>query len=187
MELIFQVSMQYCSLQRRPLLPSPVTSTAGCCFCFGSISSFFLDLFLHWSPIAYWAPTDLGSSSLSVLFFFFFAFSYCSWGSQCENIEVACHSLLHGQQFVRTLHHDLSILAVPTWHGSKFHELEKAVVHVIKLVSLLYFSLSALWWRKITRLWKRPDRRDWLRGKLGLVLMGGAMLSKSSVQFSVDG
>ena len=29
--------------------------------------------------------------------------------------------------------------------------------------------------------------RDWLRGKLGLVLMGGAMLSKSVIQFSVDG
>jgi len=26
-----------------------------------------------------------------------------------------------------------------------------------------------------------------LRGKLGLVLMGGAMLSKSLIQFSVDG
>ena len=26
---------------------SPVTSTAGYCFCFGSIPSFFLELFLH--------------------------------------------------------------------------------------------------------------------------------------------
>ena len=34
---------------------------------------------------------------------------------------------------------------------------------------------------------KLPDGRDWLRGKLGLVLMGGAMLSKSLIQFSVDG
>ena len=32
-----------------------------------SISSFFLELFLHWSPVAYWAPTDLGSWSFSVL------------------------------------------------------------------------------------------------------------------------
>ena len=39
--------MQYCSLQHRTLLLSPVTSTAGCCFCFGSIPSFFLELFLH--------------------------------------------------------------------------------------------------------------------------------------------
>ena len=37
------------------------------------------------------------------------------------------------------------------------------------------------------RLWKLSDGRDGLRGKLGLVLMGGAMLSKSLIQFSVDG
>ena len=40
-------SMQYCSLQHRTLLLSPVTSTAGYCFCFGFIPSFFLELFLH--------------------------------------------------------------------------------------------------------------------------------------------
>ena len=32
-----------------------------------------------------------------------------------------------------------------------------------------------------------PDDRDWLWGKLGLVLMGKAKLSKSLIQFSVDG
>ena len=53
MDLTFQVPMQYCYLQNRTLLPSPVTSKTGCCFCFGSISSFFLELFLHWSPVAY--------------------------------------------------------------------------------------------------------------------------------------
>ena len=69
----FQVPMQYYSLQHQTLLPSPVTSTPpGCCFCFGSVSSFFLDLFLHRSPVAYWAPTNLGSSSFSVLSFCLF-------------------------------------------------------------------------------------------------------------------
>ena len=70
-ELTFQVPMQYCSLQHWTLLPS-VTSRTGCCFSFGSIPSFFLELFLHWSPVAYWAPTDLGSSSFSVLSFCLF-------------------------------------------------------------------------------------------------------------------
>ena len=64
--------MQYCSLQHQTLLPSPVTSTTGCYFCFGSISSFLLEVFLHSSSVAYWAPTDLGSSSFSVLSFCFF-------------------------------------------------------------------------------------------------------------------
>ena len=52
MDLTFQIPMQYCSLQYWILFPSPVTSTAGCCFCFSSIPSFFLELFLHWYPVA---------------------------------------------------------------------------------------------------------------------------------------
>ena len=52
--------MEYCSLQHWTLLLSPVPSTIGCCFCFGSIPSFFLELFLHWSAVVYWASTDLG-------------------------------------------------------------------------------------------------------------------------------
>ena len=69
MDLTFQVPMQYCSLQHQTLRSSPLTSTTGCCFCFGSVSSLFLKLFLPWSLVAYWAPTDLGSSSLDVLSF----------------------------------------------------------------------------------------------------------------------
>ena len=72
MDLTFQVPMQYCSLQHQTLLPSPVTSTTRWCFHFGSVSSFFLELFLHSSPAAYWAPTYLGGSSFSVLSFCLF-------------------------------------------------------------------------------------------------------------------
>ena len=72
MDLTFQVPMQYCCLQHRTLLLSPVTSITGHCICFGSVSSFFLELFLHFYPAAYWAPTDLGSSSFSVLSFCLF-------------------------------------------------------------------------------------------------------------------
>ena len=72
MDLTFQVPMQYCFLQHCTLLLSPVTSRTGCCFCFGFVSSFFLALFLYWSPVAYWAPNDLGNSSFSVLSFCLF-------------------------------------------------------------------------------------------------------------------
>ena len=72
LDLTFQVPMQYCSLQHWTLLLSPVTSTTGYCFCFGSIPSFFLELFLYWSPVAYWAPTDPGSSPFSILSFCLF-------------------------------------------------------------------------------------------------------------------
>ena len=47
--------------------------------------------------------------------------------------------------------------------------------------------LSALWWIRTRGLWKLPNGRDWLRGKLGLVLIGRAMFSKSLIQFSFDG
>ena len=71
-DLTFQVPMQYFSLQHWTLLLLPIKSTTQCCFCFGSVSSFFLEFVLHWSPVAYWAPTDLGSSSFSVLSFCLF-------------------------------------------------------------------------------------------------------------------
>ena len=70
-------------------------------FLLGSISSFFLELFLHYSPVACWAPIVLGSSSFSV---YLFAFSYCSSGSQSKNTEVVCHSLLQGTTFCQNSH-----------------------------------------------------------------------------------
>ena len=66
-----------------------------------------------------------------------------------------------------------------------FTELDKAVIHVISLVSfflIVVFILSAPIW--IRGLWKLPDGRDWLWGNLGL--MGVAMVSKPLIQFSVD-
>ena len=48
----------------------------------------------------------------------FFAFSYCSCGSQGKNTEVVFISFSSGQCYIRTLHHDLSILGGPTQHGS---------------------------------------------------------------------
>ena len=40
---------------------------------------------------------------------------------------------------------------------------------------------------KEKRLWEPPDGRDGLSGNLGLTLMGGAMLSKSLIQYCFDG
>ena len=44
MDLIFQVPMQYCSLEYQTLLSPPGTSTTERPFCFGPASSFFLEL-----------------------------------------------------------------------------------------------------------------------------------------------
>ena len=137
MDLTIQVPMQYYSLYLWNLLPSPVTSTTGCCFCFGSVSSFFLELFLHWSPVA---PTDLGSSSLSVLSFFLFIL-FTGFSRQ---------EYWSGLPFPSPVDHVLSELSTMThlsWvalHGMAhgFIELDKAVVHVIRLVSFLWLWFS---------------------------------------------
>ena len=136
--------MQYCSLQHWTLLVSPVTSTAGYGFCFGSIPSFFLELFLHWSPVAYWAPTDPGSSSFTILSF---CLSYCTWDSQGKNTEVVFHSFLQWTTFCQTSPPWPTRLGWPHMTWLSFTELDKAVVHVTRLASFLWlwFQYSALW------------------------------------------
>ena len=69
------LSLQYCSLQHRILLPSPEISTTGCHFRFGPANSFFLELMvivLHSSPGACWIPSGLGGSSFGVISFCLF-------------------------------------------------------------------------------------------------------------------
>ena len=70
----------------------------GVVFCFGSISSFFLELFLHSSK------QHIGHLQICGVHFsvsYLFAFSYCSWGSQGKNTEVVCHSILQWTTFCR--------------------------------------------------------------------------------------
>ena len=143
MDLTFQVPMQCCSSQHRTLHLSTVTSTTGCYFCVGSLPSFFLGLFLHWSWVAYWAPTHLGSSSFSVLSFCLFI---CSWGSQGKNTEEVCHSLLQWTTFCQNSPPRPVRIGWPYSAWLSFIELDKAVVHVIRLASFLWlwFTLSAL-------------------------------------------
>ena len=111
MDITFQVPMEYCSLQHQTLLPSPVTSTTGCSICLGSVSSFFLELFLHWSPVAYWAPGE---------FIFqcpiFLPFQTVHGIRKAKILKWFAIPLSSGPHFVRTLHHDPSILGGPTWH-----------------------------------------------------------------------
>ena len=137
-DLTFQVLMQYCSSQHQTLLPSLITSTAGRSFCFVFFFSFFLELFLYCSPVAYWAPTNLGSSSCSVLsfclFILFMGFSRQEYWSSLPFPSLVDHILS-----------ELSSMTCPSWvalHGMahSFTELKKAVVHMISLVQ---FSLVA--------------------------------------------
>ena len=160
-----QVHMQYCSLQHRTLLPSPVTFTTGCCFCFGSVSSFFLELFLHWSPVAYLAPTNLRSSSFSVIIFL--PFHTVHGVLKATILEWFAIPFSSGPRFVRTLHYDSSVLDGPAGHGSEFHWVRQGrgpCDQIGQFSVIVVFILSALWWRRIRGLWKLPDGKDWLRG-----------------------
>ena len=105
------ISFFYCSLQHWTLLPSPVTSTAGHCFHFGSVSSFFLVI----SPL--FSSSILGMYRPGEFIF------------QCH-IFLPYHTVHHilkarilkwfaipfssGPHSVRPLHHDLPILGCPT-------------------------------------------------------------------------
>ena len=138
MDLTFQVPMQCCSLQHHTLLPPPDASTTGCCFCFGSISSFFPELFLC-SPVAYWAPTNLESSSFSVL-------SFCLFILFMGFSRQAC---LIGFPFPSPVNHilsELSTMTHPSWvalhsMAHSFIKIHKAMIHVMSLVSFLWLWL----------------------------------------------
>ena len=141
-DLTFQLPVQYCFLQHQILLPSPVTSITGCFvgffffFCFGSVFS----LFLHSSPLAYGAPTNLGSSFFSVLscclFILFMGFSRQEYWSGLPFPSPVDHVLS-----------ELSTMTHPSWvallcMAHSFIELDKAVVHVISLISFLWMQFS---------------------------------------------
>ena len=122
-----------------------VKSTTGCCFCFRSIFSFFLELFLHWSPAAYWSPTDLGSSSFSIISFLFFilfmGFSRQEYWSGLPFPSPVDHILS-----------DLSTMTCPSWLAPQgmawFHWVRKGCgPSVTRLTSFLW-----LWFQCVCRL-----------------------------------
>ena len=114
MDLTFQVSMQYCSLQHRILLLSPVTSTAGYCFCFGSN--------LH----SFWVISPLISSSISgtnwsgeFLFQYpiILPFHTVHGVLKARILKWFALPFSSGPHSVRPLHHDLPVLGGPTRHS----------------------------------------------------------------------
>ena len=128
MDLTFQVPMQYCSLKHRILFPSPVTSTTKYCFCFGSISSFFLI-----SPLI--------SSSILVIYqhgeFIFQRLIFCLFILFMGLSRQEFWSGLPLSSLVDDILSELSTMTYPSWvalhcMAYSFIELDKAVVHVIR-------------------------------------------------------
>ena len=103
--------------------------------------SFLLELCLYSSPVAYWAPINQGTSSFSVisfcLFILFIGFSRQEYWSVLPFPSPVDHVLS-----------EIFTMTCPSWvalHGisHSFTELDKAVVHVIVLISFLWLWFSS--------------------------------------------
>ena len=118
----------------------------GIFFCFGLAFSFLLELFVWFSPVVYWVPNDLGSSSFSVLFcFFLFCFFFVLFLPfhivhgvlKTRILKWFAIPFVSGPCFVRTLHHHLG------WRDMAyitFVELNKAV-NACFCVMCFFFSM----------------------------------------------
>ena len=102
------------------------------------------------SPVTYWEPTDLGSSSFSILSFCLFILFMEFSRHECWS-GFPFPSLSHqGNPFPSLVDHILSKLSTMThlsWislhsMAHSFIELDKTVVHVISLVSFLWLWFS---------------------------------------------
>ena len=143
MDLTFQVPMQYCSLQHQNLLPSPVTSTSGCCFF----------LWLHPFILSGVNSPMISSSILGtykpVEFIFhcpiFLPFHSVHGVLKAGILKWFAVPFSIGPCFVRTALHGMA---------HNFTELDKALVHVIRLVSYLW-----LWFSVVCPLMEKDKRR----------------------------
>ena len=133
MDLTFQVPMQYCSLQHQTLLLLPVTSTTGCCFTLApslhSIWSYFSTV--SSSILGTYPPGEfIFQCPVFLLFHIVHGISRQEYWSGLPFPSPADHILS-----------DLSTMTCLSWvapHGMvSFIELDKAVVHVIRLASCL--------------------------------------------------
>ena len=139
MDLTFQVPMQYCFLQHRTLLPSPVKSTLGVVFVLApSLHSF-------WSYFPLISSSILGTDQPGEFIFHcpvFLPFHIVHGFSRQEYWS--------GLPFPSPGDHvlsELSTMTRPSWvalpgMANSFIELDKAVIHVVSLVSFLWLWFS---------------------------------------------
>ena len=143
MDLTFQVPMQYCSLQHRTLLLLPVTSRTGCSVCFffalaPSLHSFWSYFSTDFRNIlgTYWPGEFMFQCPIFFPFHSVHEFSSPEYWSGLPSPSPVDHILS-----------DLSTATHPSWMALQgmahsFTELDKAVVHVIRLVSFLWLWFS---------------------------------------------
>ena len=139
MDLTFQVPMQYCSYSIRLYFHHQSHPQLG-------VFSLWLRLFILSGVISpIFSSSILGTYWPGELIFqcrIFLPFHSVHWNSQGKNAEVVCLSFSSGPCFVRTLH--LTHLSWVVLHSMAHRsiELDKAVIHVINLVSFLWLWFS---------------------------------------------
>ena len=178
--------MQYFSLQHQTLLSPPDTSTRGHHIHFGSTSSFFLDLFLHSFPVAYWRPPELGGLSFSVIYFYLFILFMVFPRQECWSDLSFPSQVNHVLSEVSN--HDLSKLGGPAWHGLQFHwvtqSCDQSNVILVSFLWLCFPYCLPSGWMRVRGLCQLPYGRDWLWGKLGSCSGGQSCDKKSLIWFS---
>ena len=105
MDLTFQVPMQYCSFQHRTLLPLPVISTTGCCFgCLFILSGVISPLISSSILGTYWPGEFIFHCPI------FLPFHTLHGVLKARILKWFAISFSTGACFVRTLHHEPSVL-----------------------------------------------------------------------------
>ena len=115
MDLTFQISMQYCSLQHWTLLVSAVPSTPGSCFLLW-LHPFILSGVI--SPLI--SSSILGTYRPGEFIFqcpIFLPFHTVYGVLKARILKWFAIPFSRGPHSVRPLHHDPPVLGSPTWHG----------------------------------------------------------------------
>ena len=133
MDLTFQVPINIALYSIRPCFYHQSYPTAPSCFCFGSIPSFFSGVI---SPLI--SSSILGTYWPGKFIFqcpIFLPFHTVHGVFKARILKWFAIPFFRGPQFFRTLHHDMHM-------AYSFIELDKAVFHVIRLVSFLWLWFS---------------------------------------------
>ena len=128
MGVTFQVPMRYCFFIASDFIFTMDTSTIECHFCYGPVTSFFLELLAPLSPVAYWTlcnPGRVGGGGGSCLF----AFSYWYWGSWGKNTGVGFHFLPQWTTFCQSSLLWLVVLGGPAQYDLQLHWVIKVLHH----------------------------------------------------------
>ena len=138
-DLTFQVPMQYCSYSIRLYFHNQSHPQLGVVF---TLAPSLYSFWCYFSTLFQWYIGHLPKWGVHFSVSYLFAFSYCSWGSQGKNIVVVCHYLLQWTTFCQQSSPGPIRFGWPYVAWLSFIELDKAVAHVIGLISFLWLWFS---------------------------------------------